>query len=133
MITIDTSGMLSLLDPRERNHDRAKTDLLADPGPYLVPAATLCELGHFVQRRGGADAVGNVLNDLESGAFALDCGEHDFARVRELLVRYDDLRLGFTDAAVIACAERNGGKVLTFDRHDFDVVAREGKISILPG
>jgi uncharacterized protein len=47
-------------------------------------------------------------------------------------VRYPDLELGFTDAAVIACAERNGGKVLTFDRRDFDVVAREGRITILP-
>jgi len=54
------------------------------------------------------------------------------ARIRELVLRYADLELGFTDSGVIACAERNGGKVLTFDRRDFEVVAREGRITILP-
>ena len=46
--------------------------------------------------------------------------------------RYADLPLGFADAAVIACAERNGGRVMTFDRSDFDVVAAEGPITIVP-
>ena len=32
-----------------------------------------------------------------------------------------------------ACAERNGGKVVTLDRRDFGVVAREGTITVLPG
>ena len=36
------------------------------------------------------------------------------------------------DAAVVACAERNGGRVLTFDRRDFDVIAREVPITLVP-
>ena len=132
VITIDTSGMLALLDPRERHHKAARADLLADPGPYIVPAATLCELGHFVLKRGGAARLDNVLADIQAGAYALDCGDEDIPRIRELILRYADLELGFTDAGVIACAERNGGKVLTFDRRDFDVVAGEGRITILP-
>jgi len=63
----------------------------------------------------------------------LDCGESDLGRARQLLGRYADLALGFVDAAVIACAERNGGRVLTFDLRDFGVVAAEGTITILPG
>ncbi|MFY9586021.1 MAG: PIN domain-containing protein [Actinomycetota bacterium] len=132
MITLDTSGMLALLDRRERHHGAAKTALLADRGPYIIPAGTLCEVGYFVRKRGRSDALDGFLADIESGAFALDCGEDDFPRVRELLRRYADLELGFTDAAVIACAERNAGKVLTFDRRDFSVVAGEGRITILP-
>jgi hypothetical protein len=46
--------------------------------------------------------------------------------------RYRDLPLGFADAAVIACAEDNDGRVLTFDRRDFDVVSREGTIAVQP-
>ena len=34
--------------------------------------------------------------------------------------------------AVIACAERHGGRVLTLDVRHFGTVAREGKISLLP-
>jgi predicted nucleic acid-binding protein len=72
------------------------------------------------------------LSDLESGAFSLDCGEDDLPRVRELVGRYADLPLGFADAAVIACAERTSGRVLSFDRRHFLLVAREGRISVIP-
>ena len=52
--------------------------------------------------------------------------------MRELIARFRDLRLGYADAAVVACAERNGGRVLTFDRRDFDVIAREVPITLVP-
>lgn len=132
MITLDTSGMLALLDSKERHHDAAKADLLADPGPHLVPAGALCELGYLVKQRLGLGVLDGLLSDIEAGAYTLDCGDEDVARIHGLLTKYTDLGLSFTDAAVIACAERNGGKVLTFDRRDFDVVAREGRITILP-
>jgi predicted nucleic acid-binding protein len=54
------------------------------------------------------------------------------ARVRLLMRRYADLSLGVVDAAVIACAERSGGRVMTFDLRDFGVVAAEGTITIVP-
>lgn len=72
------------------------------------------------------------LTDLESGAYLLDCGERDLARIRELVDRYTDLPLGFADAVVIACAERSGGRVLTLDRRDFGVAARDARISLFP-
>jgi predicted nucleic acid-binding protein len=62
----------------------------------------------------------------------IDCGDQDLARIRMLVNRYDDLRLGFADAAVIACAERYGGRVLTLDLRHFGVVARQGTITIVP-
>lgn len=49
-----------------------------------------------------------------------------------LVRRHADLRLGFSDAAVIACAEERGRRVLTLDRRHFEVVAREGTIEVLP-
>jgi hypothetical protein len=48
------------------------------------------------------------------------------------VVKYKDLALGFADASVVACAERSGGRVLTFDRRDLDVVARSAKITLVP-
>jgi uncharacterized protein len=70
------------------------------------------------------------LADLETGAFTLDCGLDDIARVRHLVSRYADLPLGFADATVIACSERHGQRVLIFDAH-FSVVAREGGFSVV--
>jgi predicted nucleic acid-binding protein len=40
-------------------------------------------------------------------------------------------RLAFADAAVVECAERHGGRVMTLDGH-FAIVAREGRIAVLP-
>lgn len=48
------------------------------------------------------------------------------------MMRFRDLSLGFSDAAVLACVERNGGRVLTFDRRDFEVVARDVSITLVP-
>ncbi len=67
------------------------------------------------------------------GSYTLDCGEQDIPRIRELVRRHADFPLGFADAAVIACAERNGGRVLTLDMRHFGVVAREGTLILLPG
>jgi len=131
LITLDTSAMFALLDRRDPDHDRALEVLRADRGPYLVPAGILAELAYLVESRLGAPAMDAVLADLESGAYSLDCGEDDLPRIRALASRYETLPLGYADSAVIACAERNGGRVLTLDR-DFGIVAAEGTIEILP-
>ncbi|MGH2373957.1 MAG: type II toxin-antitoxin system VapC family toxin [bacterium] len=132
MITLDTSGVYALSDRRDAHHGRAAQVLKSDRGPYLVPAATLGELGYLLETRLGFDATIGFLRDLASGDFSLDCGERDFERIQELITRYKDLPLGLTDAAVIACAERNGGAVLTTDARHFGIVAREGTIRLLP-
>lgn len=133
MITLDTSALYALLNRRDRAHAAAVAALESDPGPYLVPAATLGEVAYLVEERLGIKVLDLVLADLESGAYTLDCGEADLGRARQLVQRYEDLSLGFVDAAVIACAERNGGRILTLDLRDFGLVAAEGRITILPG
>ena len=132
MITLDTSALYALLDRRDPDHGRVLEALQADPGPYLVPAGILAELAYLVETRLGAEAMDAVLADLESGAYSLDCGDEDLPRVRSLALRYESLPLGYADSAVIACAERGGGRVLTLDQRDFGVVAREGTIEVLP-
>ena len=133
MITLDTSALYALLNRRDRAHAAAVAALESDPGPYLVPAVTLGEVAYLVEERLGIKVLDLLLADLESGAYTLDRGEADLGRARQLVQRYEDLSLGFVDAAVIACAERNGGRILTFDLRDFGVVAAEGTITILPG
>ena len=132
MITLDTSGILALLDRREPHHRQAVAVLEADPGPYLVPAGILAEVGFMVETRLGSDVLDVFLADIETGAFALDCDERDVPRIRELVRRYADLPLGTADASVVACGERSGGQILTFDVRDFSVVARDSPITVVP-
>jgi uncharacterized protein len=132
LITLDTSGLFALLNRRDTDHERVKTALFADKGPYLVPAGILAEIAYMVEERLGVRALASLLLDLEAGGLTLECGEEDLPRIRELVERYEDLPLGFADASVVSCAERNAGKVLTLDLRHFGVVAGEGRISLLP-
>ena len=131
MITLDTSAIFALLNRQDPDHKRVKEAFMADPGPYLVPAGILAEIAYLAERRLGPETLVALLEDLESGALAMECDERDLPRIRELVIRYSDLPLGFADAAVIAVAERYGGKVLSLDQH-FHIVAREGTIQVLP-
>jgi uncharacterized protein len=132
LITLDTSALLALLNRRDPDHETVKDLFVGDGGPYLVPAGILAEIGYLVERRLGLEVLDAFLGDLEQRAFVLEHGEEDLARVRELVRRYGDLPLGLADATVIACAERNGGAVLTLGTRHFSVVAREGTITPLP-
>jgi len=132
LITLDTSGLLALVNREDPDHLRCRQALRTDPGPWFVPAGILAEITYMIEQRLGLAVLDLFLSDLESGAYMLECGDADLPRIRTLVRRYADLPLGFADAAVVACAERSGGRVLTLDLRDFGIVAREGKIQVLP-
>jgi predicted nucleic acid-binding protein len=103
-----------------------------DGGPFVVPVGILAEIAYLAESRLGLETLDVLLEDLQTGSYSLDAVlTADLPRIRDLARRYADLPLGFADAAVIACAERNGGRVLTLD-DDFAVVAREGTITRFP-
>ncbi len=132
VITLDTSGIVALFSRSDRHHAEAARAIAAHRGPTVVPLGILAEVQHVLSTRLAPSAAVAFLEGLERGESLLDCGDADVPRVRELMVRYGELPLGFADAAVVACAERNGGPVLTFDRRDFEVVARDVPITLVP-
>lgn len=129
MITLDTSALYALINRRDAHHERIRRAFLADGGPYLVPVGILAEVTYLLEQR-LTHALDPFLADLEAGAFTLDGGLDDIARVRQLVNRYADLPLGYADAAVIACAERRGRRILTLDPRA-TVVAKEGTFAIV--
>jgi predicted nucleic acid-binding protein len=132
MITLDTSALLAIADASDPDHERVSSELLADRGPWIVPAGILGEVGYMLQSI-SSRALDAFLADMETGAYTLDCGEEDWSRIRELASRYANLPLGLADASVVACAERHTGRVLSLDERDLQIVAREGRITVLPG
>ena len=132
MITLDTSGVIALPIDDDANHGRAVTALIADRGPFMFPLATLSEAAYLLERRYLPRVVQALLRDLAQGVLVADCGGQDFARIAELTERSADLPLGVANAAVIACAEHHGGRVLTFDLRHVGVVGREGRIEVVP-
>lgn len=132
IVTLESSFVFAMLNVDDENHQRARIVIETETGPFVVPVAMLAELAYMIESRLGSIALDPFLEDLQFHQFFPDYFEGDIARIREIIIRYADLPLGFSDAAVIACAERNGGFVATFDRRHFDIVAREGTIDILP-
>ena len=132
VITLDTSGILAALNGGDPDHPRARETLQAERGPLVVPVGILAEAGYMIEADLGPHVLRQFVEDADAGHYSVDCGKRDLRRIADLLGTFDDLRLGFSDACVIACAERNGGRVLTFDDRDFAPVARAGTITLVP-
>lgn len=133
MITVDTSALLSFLAVQDLDHAAVMAVARADPGPRLIPVAALAEMTFMIERDLPAYVEHAFLDDLASGRYRLYWQERDLTRIHQLIRRYADLPLGFSDAAIAVCAERHGGRVLTLDRRHFDVLARgEKTLAVLP-
>ncbi len=89
-----------------------------------MPAPVVVELDWLATSRLGPEPFSEFLAEVENGAIAVvDLVRVDYIRVRELLARYIDLRLGFVDAAVVAIAERlRERKLATLDHRYFGTV-----------
>lgn len=130
MITLDTSVVLTALNTSDVGHQQVMEMIRRARGPYVLPVAVLSELTFMFERDYGSRKLEEFLTSIIQGQFVLDCGERDIERVLELVQRYSDFPLGFADAAVVACAERNGGLVSTLDYRHVGAIAREGVIEL---
>lgn len=120
----DTSVLYAAIDENDADHERCAA-LLADPPEELVvPAPVVAELEWLVTSRMGYDPFDGFLQSIEIGALAIvDLAVGDHARIRDLCRRYEDLPLGFVDAAIVAVAESLGERRLaTLDHLHFSVV-----------
>jgi uncharacterized protein len=122
-LVIDSGVLYATLDAKDRRHG-ACTKLLTDareqrvvPSPVLPEVDWLC--GSTPQGRFSV-----VLEQLKNGAFEVqDLIDSDYERVAELLRTYDDMRVGFVDAAVLAIVERlREPKLATLDHRHFTVM-----------
>jgi uncharacterized protein len=132
VITLDTSGIAALFIRKDRRHREAVRALGAARMPTVVPVGILAEVDAVLGRRLAPAASLVFLEGIQTGETLLDCGDLDLPRITMLMSRYAALPLGFADAAVLACAERNGGIVLTFDRDGLQAISRDLPITLIP-
>lgn len=117
---LDTSGLLAIVRTDDPFHGPFVAAVRSDPGPYIIPAGILGEVTYMLERTTSLATEQTFLSDVYDGAYTVEW-------------HVADLPLGFADASVAACAERNGGRVLTTDRRHFDVLARgERQLQVPP-
>ena len=127
MILVDTNVLYALADRRDKHHARCADWLQRTSDILMVPATVLAETCYLIDRTLGPTAEAAFLDSVGLGpdyTFQLvELVDSDLRRMSGLVRQYADLRLGGTDASVIAICERLGiVTVATVNLRDFAAV-----------
>jgi uncharacterized protein len=136
VILVDTNVLVAAARTADTNHDAAARLLENLDEPLLVPPTVLAEVCYLLDEWGGPDVEVRFLRDFRPGGLQLaELTTADVVRMADLVERYADLRLGGTDASLVAIAERlRIDRIATFDRRHFTVVrpAHVAAFTLLP-
>lgn len=123
-VIADTGALYALVDASDRWHESVTAWWAANEHEILIPEPALPEICYLLQRRIGPHAETDFVRALADGNFesvSLEATDND--RIVSLMEEYEDLPLGYVDAAVIAVSERLDCRhILTTDRKHFGAV-----------
>jgi len=115
-VLVDTSVLLAALNKRDRNHKRARKDLvslLSSPNNYpLVSDYVLDECYTYIAKR-----IPEKLEPFEKLAekfVIVPVGVGTFFEAKKVFKKFYP-RLSFTDATIVALAKLLGTRLLTYD------------------
>lgn len=121
----DTGFLVALLNKTDAKHQLVLPLYRKLTKPMLVPQTVLAETAYMVGRSAGILAVTTFLRSLGARGSRLRlCAltEQDTDCIAEILEEYQDSRIDFVDASVMAIAERYQTQtVFTIDQRDFRI------------
>lgn len=119
---VDANVLIAAADRNERDHIACAAVLRQSQRELVIPGLCIAEACHLIERKLGAKAEAVFVTSLTRLNVQWPEVE-DWERIAELIVRYETLALGGTDASIIALAERlDCDIILTLDRRHFSVV-----------
>jgi uncharacterized protein len=121
---VDTGPLLATADRADKDHVACRELLENDEGPLVTTAMVIAAAVYLIDRQLGAKAEASLYASITEGQIEVaDLDINDWQRIQDLVTTYADLRLGGTDASVIALAERRGtSRIATLNRRHFAVV-----------
>ena len=133
-VLLDTGIVYAYYDRSDRWHARARTFVEGERRGLILPAPVIPEVDHLLGHRLGAKSRQTFYAGVVEGHYLVaDLSKDGYARVADLNRRFDDLDLGFVDAAIVALAESLGlSRVATTDRRHFDPLAAAFALELLP-
>jgi predicted nucleic acid-binding protein len=136
LILVDSSGLLAVIDSRQRSHASAERAMNSSAPPLVLSPFVLAELDYFLTTRVGLRQELALLADVARGAYRLEpFSAMDIDRAHGVIERYQDLNIGLADASIVVLAERHGVRdVLTLDRRHFSALRTPSgqRFKILP-
>lgn len=116
----DTGPLVAAANRRERAHGLAAALVGGLGRDLVVPLPVLVESEQLLRSQVGVRAARVFVRTVASGGHAVQFLTPGLLRrAVEIDERFGDLNLGFTDASVMAVAERYRLPILTFDFDDF--------------
>ena len=111
---------MALFEPRDANHKVALAAAKTIYGPRFTVWPVIAEVAYFL--RHDPHAIRLLLREIELGNLSImEIKPEETPRIAELILKYSDLPMDFTDAALVTCCEqREIAIVFTFDS-DFSV------------
>lgn len=133
-VLLDTGIVYAYYDRNDAWHDRARTLVQGEQRGLILPAPVVPEVDHLLRHRLGAKSQLTFYAGIVEGYYLIaDLPKDVYARVADLNRRFEDLDLGFVDAAIVALAEALGlSRVATTDRRHFDPLAAALSLQLLP-
>ena len=123
MIILDSSVLYALLDAADGRHEEAATWYAGVDRDLATTPLVLAEVDHFVTRQSDERAVAAFRADLVGGAYAVEWWDGAASTAAEIAHEYRGLRLGLTDASLVALAAISGTtEIATFDQRHFRAV-----------
>jgi predicted nucleic acid-binding protein len=120
-LLLDTGFLYALLNRAERQHAAVLRVAQTLTEPILLPTPVTTEVAYLLLRDLGPIAVADFAEQLATTSLVLTEPESaDYARAAEVIRQYQDARIDFVDALIVALAERLGiVRILTLDQRHF--------------
>lgn len=123
-VIADTSFLVSLTNPLEQQHEACIRVARSLSQELAIPVTVLPEATYLIARYISHRAMRRFVSQLRDPAWHIEnLSSSDLHRAYQILEQYDDAALDFTDATIVAMAERlNIGILLTLDQRDFRMI-----------
>lgn len=130
----DTGIVYAYYDRSDGWHARARRVIETERGTRILPAPAIPEIDHLLGHRLGPKSRFPFYQGIVQGAYLVaDLPRDGYQRVADINRRFEDLELGFVDAALIAIAENLGVlRIATTDRRHFEPLAAAYRLQLVP-
>ena len=125
-ILVDSGPLIALFDASDKYHHDAVNFIKTNSYPLVTTIASITETLHLLDFNRNAQI--DFLEWIDRGAMEIhNIEQNDFARIKELTIKYLDLPMDFADSCLVFLAEKlNLNTIATIDR-DFTIYRIQGR------
>ena len=133
-VLLDSGIVYAYYDRSDAWHARSRQLIEREQRGLILPAPVIPEVDWLLGQRLGARSRWTFYDGISEGYYLVaDVPRAGYRRAADLNRRFEDLGLGFVDAAVVVVAESLGlTRIATTDRRHFDPLAAALGLKLLP-